>query len=335
MAAAARDEAPLGSAGKGIGAGQVKLAGLAQLLPECLQMLCVTVEQVEDETLEVGGLGDVHRRAGGGVCLAGAAHAIAAGPEELVQHVVLVGGHHQTADGQAHAPGDVTGQHVAEVAAGHGERDLRRAAVGIDRMRGSGLQVAPEVVDHLGHHARPVDGVDAADVVALLERQIGGQGLDQVLAVVEHALDGDVVDVVVHQAEHLGALEGAHPSGRRQHEDAQPLAATHGVFGRTAGVTRGGAHDVEPTVLLEQRVLEEPTQQLHGHVLEGQRGAIGQVLHQQRTAFGAGRFQLGQRGDGPRAEDLCRVGFLDQPFQVVGGNVVAVAAEHLEGQLGI
>ena len=46
MAAAARDEAPLGSTGEGIGAGQIELAGLAQLLPEGLQMLCVTVEQV-------------------------------------------------------------------------------------------------------------------------------------------------------------------------------------------------------------------------------------------------------------------------------------------------
>jgi len=59
-----------------------------------------------------------------------------------IDHVVLVGGHHQTADGQPHAPGDMARQHVAEVAAGYRERDLRRAAVGIDRMRGGGVPVA-------------------------------------------------------------------------------------------------------------------------------------------------------------------------------------------------
>ena len=267
--------------------------------------------------------------------IARAAHTIAAGTEELVQHVVLVGGHHQPADGQAHPFGDVTGQHVAEVAAGHGERDLLRLAVGAVRLAGRGQQIAPEVIHHLGHHACPVDGIDAADAVPFLEGEVTRDGFHEVLAVVEHALDGDVVDVVVHQAEHLRALEGTHPAGRREHEHAQVLAAAHGVFGGAAGIPRGGTDDVQPAVLFEQRVLEQPAQQLHGHVLEGQRGAVGELLDVQRALRVRGRLQRHQGRDVFGAEDGRRVGLVDQAFQVVGRDVIAVARQHLEGQVGV
>jgi hypothetical protein len=50
------------------------------------------------------------------------AHAIDAGAEELVEHVVFVGGDHQLADRQAHHARDVAGADIAEVARRHGER---------------------------------------------------------------------------------------------------------------------------------------------------------------------------------------------------------------------
>ena len=56
MAAAARDETPLGSTGEGIGARQVELAGLAQLLPEGLQTLCVKRSKLEALEMSIDGL---------------------------------------------------------------------------------------------------------------------------------------------------------------------------------------------------------------------------------------------------------------------------------------
>jgi hypothetical protein len=89
------------------------------------------------------------------------------------------------------------------------------------------------------------------------------------------------VDVVVLQAEHLRLLEGAHAAVRAGHEDAHALLAAHGVFGRAAGVAAGGAQDVELLRRGAQFVLEQVAQQLHGHVLEGQRGAVGQGFQPQ------------------------------------------------------
>ena len=55
---------------------------------------------------------------------AAVARPVAAGAEELVEHVVLVGGEDQPADRQAHLARDVAGEDVAEVARGHRERHL-------------------------------------------------------------------------------------------------------------------------------------------------------------------------------------------------------------------
>ena len=53
----------------------------------------------------------------------GAARPVAAGAEEFVEHVVLVGGEDQPADRQAHLARDVAGEDVAEIARRHGEVD--------------------------------------------------------------------------------------------------------------------------------------------------------------------------------------------------------------------
>ena len=74
--------------------------------------LAIAAQQVEHEALEVAGLADVHAGAGRFVRVGAAAHAVHAGAEELVEHVVLVGGHHQLVDGQAHHAGDMTGQEI-------------------------------------------------------------------------------------------------------------------------------------------------------------------------------------------------------------------------------
>ena len=84
----------------------------------------VATEQVEHETLEIRGLGDVHGRARGFIGVRAAPHAIDAGAEELIQHVVLVGRNDQTGYGKSHHARNMTGADVSEIARWNGEVDL-------------------------------------------------------------------------------------------------------------------------------------------------------------------------------------------------------------------
>ena len=199
----------------------------------------IAADHVEHVALEVRSLRNVHRRARRRARLGGAPRPVAPGPEELVEHVVLVGREDQPADRQPHLARDVPGEDVAEIARRH--REVDRLAV---RLRHRAI--AAEIVDDLRGDARPVDRIDGADRVARLERGVGGDRLHDVLAVVEHALDRDVVDVGVGERIHLRLLERAHPSLGRQHEDVDAALAAHRVLGRAARVAGGRAQDVEP-----------------------------------------------------------------------------------------
>ncbi len=147
-----------------------------------------------------------------------------AGAEELMEHVVLVGGENQAGDRKTHHARDVAGADVAEVARGHAEGHLFVIA-------GGGGEPTLEVIDHLGQHSGPVDGIDRADPVLGLEGGVVGDGLDDILGIIEHAAHGNVEDVPVPERVHLGALEGAHPALRGEHEDLDVLLAQHGVLG--------------------------------------------------------------------------------------------------------
>ena len=191
------------------------------------------------------------------------------------------------------------------------------------------LEVAGEVIDDLRQQPRPVDRVDGADAVAALEVQVGADRLDDILAIVEDALDREVVDVGVLQAEHLRLLERAHAPVRAEHEDADAPPAAHRVLGCAAGIARGRAQDVEPLAAPAELVLEQRPEQLHRHVLERQRRAVGQLLDQQPLGQPHERCDLG------RAEDLFGVGGMRQPAQVRRRDVVDVQRQDLERQLGI
>src|SRR5690606_40989939 len=195
------------------------------------------IEQVEYEAFEVGRPGYIHGWAGGGMGMLGRAWPIHPRAEELFKHVVLVGGQHQPAYGQAHLPGDVSGQDVAEIARRHTEGHTLAAACG-------GAQPAPEVVHDLGRNTGPIDRVDRAYVMARLEIQIARQCFHDVLAFVEYTVDGDVVDVFILQRIHLRTLELAHAALRRQHEDRHTTFAAQRVLCRRTGVAGRGAQDV-------------------------------------------------------------------------------------------
>ncbi len=162
--------------------------------------------------------------------------------------------------------------------------------------------------------------------MALLERQIVGHVFHDVLAIVEHAFDGDVVDVLVHQAEHLRLLKRAHAAMGAEHEHAHAFFAAHGVFGRAAGVAAGGAQDVELFAAAGQLVFKQVAQQLHGHVLEGQRGAVGQGFEVKAVV------ELFERHDGGVAVHRFGVGLVAERLQVGRGNVVDVERQHFKRQ---
>ena len=223
----------------------------------------------------------------------------------------------------------MAGADVAEVSRRHAEGHF--LVVGLRR-----LEPALEVVHDLGHHPRPVDRIHRADLVLRLEFGIVGHGLDDVLGIIEHAAHGDVENVRIRQGIHLRALKGAHATVGRKHEDAHIVLAAHRIFRRRTGVARGRTEDVDGLAALVQHILEQVAQQLHGHVLEGQRRAVGQFQQVEP------RLQRCQRHNVARPDriaapaiGLCRVGLVADRLQVCRRDVIDIERENLEGQFGV
>ena len=193
-----------------------------------------------------------------------------AGAEELIQNVVLVGGHDQPINRQTHRTGNVTSADVSEVAGGHREAHLLLVVF-------RHVNPAGDVVHHLRHQTRPVDGVHGTNAVFALEVRISTDGLHHVLAVIKHALKRNVEDVRIIQAEHLRLLEWGHAPSRGEHEHANTISATHRVLGCGTGITAGGTEDIDGLPTPTQLVFKQLTQQLHGHILEGCRRPLGEV----------------------------------------------------------
>ena len=222
----------------------------------------------------------------------------------------------------AHLFGDVPRADVAEIAAGHAEANALVVAF-------AGAQIACDVVHDLGNDAPPVDAVYGADAVALFEFGIVLHGFHDVLAVVKHAAHGDVDDVVVLQAIHLGALEGGHFAIGREHEHVDAAFTAQGVFGGGACVAAGCAEDVERLVFFGEHVFEGVAQELHRHVFEGERGAVGQGLDFDTV------FERAHGGDFCAAECFAGVGAVDDAAQVVFGDVGGEQADDFKGEFGV
>ena len=153
-----------------------------------------------------------------------------------------------------------------------------------------------EVVGDLRDHAGPVDGVDAGEPHAVAEGEVVEHGLHQRLAVVERALDGDGVHVGLRGGRHHAPLHVGDAAVREQHDGSTRLRAAEGLDGRAAGVARGGADDGHALAAGGQHAVHEAGQQLHRHVLEGERRAVEQLQHPQVAV------DLHQRRHGRMAE---------------------------------
>ena len=100
------------------------------------------------------------------------------------------------------------------------------------------------------------------------------QRLQDGLAVIESAFDGDVVDDWAIHRRHLAALDIADPALGMKNEDGGMPARLEGLDGGAAGVARGGADDGCARAALVERPVHQAGQELHRHILEGERRPV-------------------------------------------------------------
>ena len=111
------------------------------------------------------------------------------------------------------------------------------------------------------------------------ERRVGEHRLHKILAVVEGSLDRQIADVRRQHGRHLPPLHVARPSPRMQDDDVHPRPGGKRLDRGGAGVAGGCRDDGDVLAALGQHMVEQPAQQLHRHVLEGERRAVEQLLH--------------------------------------------------------
>ena len=262
--------------------GQHEAAGLFQRGHQPPHGLGVALAGLEQQPLEIRGDLDIHRGRRGGVDVA---HLVDAGLQRARQDVVDVRRDAQPAHRQAHALGDVAGKDVAEIAGRHGEIDGARGRAERHR-RG-------EVIDDLRDDARPVDRIDARQRDLVAELVVIEHRLHDRLAIVKGALDGERMHVGSARRRHHAALHVGDAPVREQHDEIDIVEAGKGIDRGAAGVARGRDHDGGALRALGKHMIHQPRDQLHRHVLEGERRAVEQL---QQELIGTDLVERHHRG---------------------------------------
>ena len=282
----------------------------------------IAAKEVVDEAFEIRGAGNVHGRAGGFQRVRRTAHAVSAGAEKLVQHIVFVGGHDQAVNRNAHLADNMARTNIAEITGGNGETDFLCIIV-------SDANPAGNVIDYLRHEACPVNGIHGANAVALFKLGVVTHGLHNVLAIIKHTVQRDIVNIWVIKAKHLGLLEGGHAASGGQHEHGNAGAAAHGVLRCGPRIPRGGTQDVERFAAPGEFVFKKLAEQLHGHVFKRGGGAFGQVPDKEVVV------QFGDGHDVRGGKRRCGVGPGADRLDILGGNVAHKELDHLGGQRSV
>ena len=242
-----------------------------------------------------------------------------------VQNVILVGGDHQLFNRQPHLAGDGPGKDIAEIARGHGETHgaPRRA-------QGDG---GVEVIDHLRQNPRPVDAVHTRQPHLVAEGEIVEHVLHAGLTIVKVTRHGNGMDIGLDRRRHLAALHLGHAAMRIQDEHIHIGQPAERLDGCRSGIAAGGAHDGHPLARPRQCRLKQLADQLHGKVLEGQRGPVEQFqqevvavqLHQRRTR---GMAEPGIGGGDQAAEFVIGEGAAQEgAHHAKGGFLIAEARQ--------
>ena len=282
-----------------------------------------------EQTLEVRGDQDVHRRRGR--LVEGAAGVIGAGAQEVGQNVVLVGRADQPAHGQTHLLGVVARQNVPEVAGGHTE--IHGLAPFDCALLGQ-TEVGVEVVDDLRHEAAPVDGVGAGQADAALFQLGGDVGvgkdlLDAGLGIVKVALHGVDLHIFSLLGRHLQMLDLACAVVRVKYLNFNAVEVGVARQRGLAGVA-GGCHQNAGRLGAAQHLLgldEQLRHELQGVVLEGAGRAVPQLERIQAVADLDGLARLAAKGS---AVGRCRCG-----VQEISAVIGQKTGQDLFGQLGI
>ena len=270
---------------------------------------------IEQRPLEIRRHLDIHRRADRGAHPIG--H-IAPRPHGTIKDVVLVGRDHQLLDRQPHLARDIAREDVAEIARRHGKAD--------GTMRRAQRQGGREIIDDLRQNPRPVDGIHPRQPHAIAEGEIVEHVLHARLGIIEIAVDGQRVDIGFNRRRHLASLHLGYPAMRVKDEQIDIRQSPERLHRRRSGIARGGPHDGDPLPRLGQRRLHHLPDELHGEILEGQRGPVEQL--QQEMV----RAKLHQRRAGVMAET--RIGPGDQAAEfVIAKGVAQKGAHHAEGDL--
>ena len=115
------------------------------------------------------------------------------------------------------------------------------------------------------------------------KRKIVEHRLHQRLAIVEGALDCQGIDIGLGRRGHHAPLHVGDAALREQHDRVDAARAAERLDGGPAGVARGRRHDGHALAACGQHVVHQTRQQLHRHVLEGQRRPVEQLQHPQAT----------------------------------------------------
>jgi hypothetical protein len=116
-------------------------------------------------------------------------------------------------------------------------------------------------------------------VYLLPECQVGEGCFYQILAIVEIAFYGNVANVTGGDGRHLPALDFAGAAFGVEDGDIDAGAAGTGLDRGAAGIAGGGAQDGDALVPRREHMVEQPAEQLHGQVFEGESRAVEEFLH--------------------------------------------------------
>ena len=255
------------------------LAGLLERLHKRRAALRAVPADMVDQSLEVTGDQNVHRRGAGQHKLA--VSVVLAGLKEIKENLVGVGRTDQFADRKAHPLCVIGSQNVAKVAGGHHE---------VDRIAGSNRAVCHEscigkyIVNNLRCQAPDIDRVGRGELHAvrrhfLDKRLIGEQVLDACLRVVEVSVDTDDSCVGPDRRHHLSLLDGGYAVLGIKDHDLGALNARKASQRRLAGVAacRRQDHNLLAGSVLGCRRRHQIGQNRERHILKRDRGSVEQL----------------------------------------------------------
>ena len=100
------------------------------------------------------------------------------------------------------------------------------------------------------------------------------------LAIIERALDRERVDVVVAGRRHHAPLHVGNAALRKQHEKIGAGAAAECLDRGSAGIAGRRDHDGGALPARRERMVHQAAKELHGQVLERERGSVKQLQHE-------------------------------------------------------